>query len=89
MDKESNKIRSVLGKNVVLVKYLNIVWTQMIIQKEPFITRTTTLSELKLTPLSMARNPWYTNQTNQDDDLTLSVKLRVLLRTKIILELWH
>jgi len=42
-----------------------------------------------MAPLPMARNPWYAKQTNQNDDLTWSVKLRVFLRKKTILELWQ
>lgn len=62
------------------------MWPHMIIQTEPFITRTTRLSVLKLAASQTARNPWYNNQTNQNDDLTWSVKLRVFLHTKPIME---
>jgi hypothetical protein len=34
-------------------------------------------------------NPFYANQTNQNYDLSWSVKLRVFLRKKTILELWQ
>jgi hypothetical protein len=61
----------------------------MVKQTEPFTTRTTSLSVLKMATLPMAHNPWYANQTNQNGDFSWSVKLRVSLKTKTILELWQ